>query len=154
MVRFGDYGLGMAKQLTITFDAHRPLDQATFWAALLGYRLPDPPPGFDSWDAWADHQNIPAEERDAIAAIEDPDGVGPRLLFLKVPEDKTVKNRVHLDVHSRSERTGGMAEQQAAVAAEVTRVAALGATEGQSFEEFGAFWTVMTDPEGNEFCIV
>jgi len=87
--------------------------------------------------------------------VIDPDGVGPRLLFQKVPEGKTAKNRVHLDVNvgaglERADRP----ERCRARAAELVE---LGATELRVFEgEEGpgpGFWIVMADPEGNEFCL-
>ena len=67
----------------------------------------------------------------------------PMLSFVTVPEAKTVKNRVHLDVRP----TGSMTE-------EVERVSALGGTVRGYIEEGGSFWTQMRDPEGNEFCIL
>ena len=64
-----------------------------------------------------------------------------RLLFLKVPEGKSVKNRMHLDFHTADR------------AAEVVRLVRLGATAHDTHHEYGIEWTVMTDPEGNEFCV-
>lgn len=77
------------------------------------------------------------------AEIVDPAGGGWRLLFLVVPEGKAVKNRVHLDLRP-----------PVSMAAEVERVVALGATVYRYVEEHGSFWTVMRDPEGNEFCVL
>lgn len=108
---------------TLTFDCADPGMLAGFWSAALGYELE----GIDDDGAW----------------IKDPSGAGFALLFLIVPEGKTVKNRLHLDL--RPPRS--MAE-------EVGRVTALGATEYRYVEEDGSFWTVMLDPEGNEFCIL
>ncbi len=88
---------------------------------------------------------IDPERSDGMfAAAVDPDGIGPRLLAQKVPEGKTAKNRVHLDV-----RVGG----REAVPAEVERLVALGATFHGTFDEHGTYWAVMKDPEGNEFCV-
>jgi hypothetical protein len=84
-----------------------------------------------------------AEVEDDAAWIRDPVGVGWPLLFIVVPEGKAVKNRVHLDLRP----TGSMAK-------EVERVTALGATVFDYVEEHGSFWTVMLDPEGNEFCVL
>jgi predicted enzyme related to lactoylglutathione lyase len=61
--------------------------------------------------------------------------------FIKVPEGKTVKNRVHLDLHAHDRES------------EVQRVIALGATRVDEKDEWDVRWTVMNDPEGNEFCI-
>jgi predicted enzyme related to lactoylglutathione lyase len=68
-------------------------------------------------------------------------GTGPRLLFQVVPEDKVVKNRVHLDV--------AVPDRQA----EIQRLVELGGTRLRDVEEDGEAWTVLQDPEGNEFCI-
>ena len=111
----------------ILFDCNRPSDLATFWQELLGWRRTHEEPG--------------------EVVLEPPagspeDGVAPDLLFLQVPEGKQVKNRLHLDLRPDDQ------------AAEVSRALQLGATEasvGQSGEET---WTVLADPEGNEFCIL
>ena len=131
----------MANQIQITFDAANPPAQAEFWALALGYVLQPPPPGFDSWEAFADANDIPPERRGDFGAVVDPDGNGPRLLFLKVPEGKTAKNRMHLDVVA------------ADPAAHIEALVAAGATKIEDHEEFGTSWTVMNDPEGNEFCV-
>ncbi|HEY8017956.1 MAG TPA: VOC family protein, partial [Actinomycetota bacterium] len=65
------------------------------------------------------------------------------LLFLIVPEGKTVKNRWHLDLSPPS-----------TMAEEVDRLLGAGATAVRRVDEGGSFWTVMTDPEGNEFCVL
>ncbi|MCH8992980.1 MAG: VOC family protein, partial [Acidobacteria bacterium] len=96
--------------------------------------------------------DIPEEDRSKLAATIDPDGVGPRLLFQKVPEGKTVKNRVHLDVNV-TEHGASIEEQRKVIDAEVERLIALGATRFEDFDEPTGTWTVMQDPEGNEFCI-
>lgn len=56
--------------------------------------------GFASWAEWLTHVGVPPEERDGGAYIEDPDGLGPGISFLKAPEPKVAKNRVHLDVQA------------------------------------------------------
>ena len=76
------------------------------------------------------------------AACADPSGVGPRLLFQQVPEDKTVKNRVHLDVRSGDERD-----------ALVARCLEMGATKLWDGQQGPNTWVTLTDPEGNEFCV-
>src|SRR5438445_8660408 len=88
--------MAKVKQVQVTFDCASPRAVAEFWKAVLGYVDPPTPPGFDSWDAF--DASLPAEKRDSAWACQDPDGVGPRLFFQRVPEGKTVKNRVHLDV--------------------------------------------------------
>ena len=88
----------MATPFQVTFDAVEPAQLGAFWAELLGYVEQPPPPGFDSWDAALAAMGVPEGERDGAYGIVDPDGAGPRLFFQRVPEGKTAKNRVHLDV--------------------------------------------------------
>ncbi len=107
----------------LTFDCSDPRRMADFWCAALGYEMDD------------------IDESDAV--IVDPAGVGWSVLFQIVPEGKSVKNRLHLDLRSET----SMAE-------EVERLQGLGATEFRFVEEGGSFWTVMLDPEGNEFCVL
>jgi len=141
----------MALTLQVTFDAGDPGALAAFWAQVLGYMADPPPEGFASWEDWAREQGIPEERWNDQSAIVDPDGAGPRVFFQKVPEGKTAKNRVHLDVRAapgldadaRWERLRGDAE----------RLIAAGATKLYEREERGAFWITMQDPEGNEFCL-
>ncbi|QYJ03471.1 hypothetical protein KUV85_14210 [Nocardioides panacisoli] len=140
------------RQVQVTVDCADPRGLATFWSAMLGYECPAPPPGFDSWDAFAD--TLPAEARNARWATEDPGGVGPRLFFQRVPEEKTVKNRLHLDVRAAPGLEG--ADRMAALEAECERLMVLGAsrvsrTDPELPMELG--FIVMTDPEGNEFCL-
>ncbi len=77
---------------------------------------------------------------------------GPRLFFQKVPEPKTAKNRVHLDVGVGVGITD-RAEHDRVVRARADEVIALGATKLREAEEFGEFWIVLADPDGNEFCL-
>jgi Glyoxalase-like domain len=74
----------MAIQVQATFDAADPQKLAEFWALALGYVMQPPPPGFSSWDEFAEKQHIPRNQW--RAAIIDPDGKGPRLFFQPVPE--------------------------------------------------------------------
>ena len=76
----------MATGIQVVFDCADPLKQAGFWAEALHYRFPEPPAGFGSWHEWAAAQGVPEEHRNDFAAIEDPDGKGPRVFFQKVPE--------------------------------------------------------------------
>ena len=142
----------MSRSFQVTFDALDTAALAAFWGEALGY-VPQPPPdGFDSWDAFADAVGIPEEDRDQLASVVDPDGGGPRILIQKVPEPKTAKNRCHLDIVV-TDRSMESAERKAAIEAEAERLVALGATRGESFDEAIGTWTVMHDPEGNEFCL-
>ena len=142
----------MATKFQVTFDAADPATLAAFWIEALGYQIPPPPEGHDSWDDWARDMGIPEENWNDARAIEDPDGVGPRIFIQKVPEPKTAKNRVHLDVNV-STRGAPLEEKKQAVRAAVDRLVALGATEIETFDSRGEHWIVMQDPEGNEFCI-
>jgi hypothetical protein len=106
----------------LDIDCADPAGLARFWAAALDYKLE---PGDD-----------PAE-----AAITPKDGKGVQLLFLEVPEGKTIKNRLHLDLRPEDQ------------AAEVERLIGLGAMKvdiGQGEQT----WVVLADPEGNEFCVL
>ena len=107
---------------SITFDCHNAGELARFWGDALHYEV-----------------NV---GKYASAAVP-PDGKLPRLLFLDVPEGKTAKNRVHLD----------MSPSDTTMEDEVDRLIALGAQKVEVFEETYGSWTVMLDPEGNEFCV-
>ncbi|WP_422395416.1 VOC family protein [Salinibacterium hongtaonis] len=93
------------------------------------------------------------DDLDARSIAEDPTGVGQRLYFQRVPEAKTVKNRVHLDINA----TPGRRPTPEELDAERDRIVALGASQVAFHEEaWGPFVErhyVMRDPEGNEFCI-
>jgi len=144
----------MARDVQFTFDCADPAKLSAFWAEALGYRLQDPPGGFESWDQALDAMGIPPEKRNDASAVVDPDGSGPRLFFQRVPEPKQVKNRVHLDVRAAPGLEGDA--RMAALEAEAERLAALGAVRLQRHEPtspFGAGHIVMADPEGNEFCL-
>jgi hypothetical protein len=88
------------------------------------------------------------------SASVDPDGAGPRLFFQQVPEGKTAKNRLHLDVRSAPGLEGD--ERMAALETEADRLVALGATRVSRSEPAPPMshgFLVMQDPEGNEFCL-
>lgn len=139
----------MARSIQVTFDARNPHELAEFWAQALDYVLQSPPEGYGSWDDFAHAHEIRPEYRGGIAAIVDPTGLGPRILFLKVPEGKIAKNRVHLDIDVGV----GTDDPHAAVEAHVADLVRLGATYVKRFEEPSGFWIVCQDPEGNEFCV-
>jgi hypothetical protein len=143
----------VAVQLQVTFDAADPPALAAFWGETIGYQEEDPPEGFDSWEAWAEANDLPREERDNYASRVDPDGVGPRLFFQRVPEPKTAKNRVHLDLSVSGGPGTPMEERREKVAAAVERAVAAGATRVKAYDEAGQHWVVLQDPEGNEFCL-
>jgi Glyoxalase-like domain len=144
----------MATGIQVVFDCVDPLKQAGFWAEALHYLMPDPPGDFATWEDWARAQGLPEEHWNDAAAIEDPDGEGPRLFFQKVPEGKVVKNRVHLDLNVSGGRAVVIDERKTIIWTEVERLKALGADDHRgAMEKDGEFWVRMNDPEGNEFCI-
>lgn len=144
----------MATKIQVTFDAHDPDLLSRFWADALHYRVPDPPEGHASWEDWARAEGIPEERWNDASAAEDPDGGGPRLFFQKVPEGKTAKNRMHLDLNASPGPGTAFEEKKRLVDAEVERLKALGATDDRgAIEERGSYWVRMRDPEGNEFCV-
>ncbi|GAA4287460.1 VOC family protein [Georgenia daeguensis] len=143
----------MAATVQITFDAGDPAALARFWAEVLGYELEPPPPGFASWDEALTAWGVPEERRDERSALRDPDGAGPRLFFQRVPEGKTAKNRVHLDVRTASGMRGE--ERMAVLEERCAQLVALGARRVRRFEpdNLDGGHIVMQDPEGNEFCL-
>jgi Glyoxalase-like domain len=143
----------MAIRLQVTFDAADPPALAAFWGEAIGYVEQDPPDGFDSWEAWAVANDLPREDWDKYDSRVDPDGVGPRLYFQRVPEPKTAKNRVHLDLAVSVGRGTPSEEIRRQVAAAVERAVAAGATKLREVDELGEHWVVLQDPEGNEFCM-
>ncbi|MFC4070128.1 VOC family protein [Actinoplanes subglobosus] len=123
--------MGTVRKVQITFDCADPERVARFWCEVLGYVVP------------------PGQSRVAM----DPAGDGPRLYFQRVPEGKTVKNRVHLDVRVGTGLVG--AERLAVLRAESDRLVALGATVFHVLvaDEENESCIVMQDIEGNEFCL-
>jgi hypothetical protein len=139
----------VARRLQITFDARDPHQLCSWWAALLGYEVED---GHDFVSQLLSDGVITEKQvtrrrgrlyfADAVAA-SDPTGDGPRLYFQRVPEPKTAKNRIHLDVPV----------DPSALDREVDRVLALGGSLVGFNSHPGHRWAVMADPEGNEFCL-
>ncbi|MDT0474551.1 VOC family protein [Streptomyces griseoviridis] len=142
----------------LVVDAGDPHAQADFWAAALHYVVEDNSvlvrrlldAGAVPAEATVEHLGRPAF-RDLIA-VRHPDdpfdaesgtGLGRRLLFQRVPEAKTVKNRLHLDLHPGE----GLRD------AETARLESLGARVVRRVAGPGGAWVVMADPEGGEFCV-
>ena len=136
----------------MTVDASDPAALAEFWAFALGYKLQPPPEGFDTWEAFADALDLSEEDRARYAAVVDPNGVGPRVLFQRVPEAKTVKNRWHLDIDI-VDPSLPLEERDSSREAGIGALVDRGATEVERFDLPQGKWVVMTDPEGNEFCV-
>ncbi|MFD1506206.1 VOC family protein [Georgenia yuyongxinii] len=110
---------------SIAIDAHDPRRVADFWAAALG------------WVVLED----PDEE---VVSIGPADGSAPGIDVIPVPDAKSVKNRLHLDL-----RADGSTQAE-----EVDRLLALGATRADVGQGPDVTWVVLADPEGNEFCVL
>jgi hypothetical protein len=143
----------MGFHVQVTFDSTDPDRLARFWATALDYKIQDPPEGFDSWPAFLEAMNVPKDQWDRASAIVDPAGKGPRLFFQKVPEPKTAKNRMHIDLTNPAGRSLSPEERSAVVHAKVAELVEARATRVREHEEMGDHWVVMHDPEGNEFCV-
>ena len=115
--------MATVRQFQVTFDCAVPQRVARFWCEVLGYVVPPPPEGFADWNDF--DRALPVEKQGSAYACVDPTGVGPRLYFQRVPEDKAVKNRVHLDVRIGTGLTG--ADRLDALEAECARLVELGA---------------------------
>ena len=114
----------MSSRLTeLVVDCHDPQRLAAFWCEVLDWRVNE-------------------SEPDIVEIVGDEPG--PTIVFLKVPEPKTVKNRVHIDVNARDR------EQ----AEEVERLIGLGARRVDIGQGDDVSWVVLADPEGNEFCVL
>jgi hypothetical protein len=142
----------MAKRLQVVIDSADPDTLARFWAEATGYVMQSPPDGFATWQDWLRKAGIPETSWNDASAIVDPAGVGPRIFFQRVPEEKAGKNRLHLDINQGKPGDEPSA-RRTAIEAESRRLSGLGATVVQPFDQRGEFWIVMRDPEGNEFCI-
>jgi hypothetical protein len=143
--------MASVRQFQVTFDCEEPERVARFWCEVLGYVVPPPPEGFDTWGDV--DRALPPERRGSAFACVDPCGAGPRLFFQRVPEGKVGKNRLHLDVRVGSGLVGE--ERVAALEAECARLAGLGAVRVRLLRADGVDESclVMQDVEGNEFCL-
>lgn len=124
----------MPSRLTeITVDCAEPQRLAEFWCAALGFTVIDSRPDLIEIGSWE-----PTVER--VRAEQMP----PTVLFVRVPEGKTSKNRLHLDLSP----IDGTTEE------EVDRLCGLGAQRVDVGQRGDEGWTVLADPEGNEFCVL
>src|SRR5687768_9499501 len=98
------YRGSMATPIQVVIDCADPARLAAFWAAALGYQVQPPPEGFETWEDALRSWGVPKDAWNSRSAVVDPDGEGPRIFFQQVPEPKTVKNRVHLDVNAGGPR--------------------------------------------------
>jgi hypothetical protein len=108
----------------LVVDSLNPERIARWWAEVLDYRI--------------------TEADEEVVEIAGPPGAGPTIVFLKVPEEKSVKNRIHIDV-SATDR-----EQEA----ELQRLLDLGAEPTDVGQGEDVSWKVLRDPDGNEFCLL
>ena len=142
----------MYTKIQITFDAAEPEKLAEFWGLALGYVTEPPPEGFASWDEFAQSVGIPEAEYGDVASRVDPAGEGPRLYFQRVPEGKTAKNRVHLDVRVAGREVRGE-QRKRLVSEHVERLIQAGATPAWRTDNVRGTSVTLYDPEGNEFCV-
>jgi hypothetical protein len=140
----------MALDFQVVIDCAAPHELADWWAEALGWQVEPQDEAFIRRLVTAGH----ASEADTTthqgalvwkvgAAITSPDPGRPRVLFQLVPEGRTVKNRLHLDLRVGAERRE----------AEVARLVAAGAKELHRATQGPYEWATLADPEGNEFCV-
>jgi len=124
----------MASRFTeLVVDCHDPEGLAAFWSAVLDFTVIDRSDGKVEIGSWE-----PTVEE--VRARQ----TAPTVVFVRVPEGKAAKNRLHLDVSPVDRST----EE------EVTRLLGLGATRADVGQGADSSWVVMADPEGNEFCVL
>ena len=151
-------GRTSARRIQITVDCADPDLLCAFWSRVLGYQIQGPPQGFENWTEYWLEQGIPADELGHDIGndrISDPAGVGPAFWFQQVPEPKTVKNRIHLDISASGGAPMPLPVRRQRVDAEVERLLGLGASRNRVLSVDGVdhYGVVMQDPEGNEFCV-
>ncbi|MEU1347869.1 VOC family protein [Streptomyces sp. NPDC005795] len=117
----------------LVIDCHDPERLAAFWCEVLDFKVIERAQGKVEIGSW-----VPTVEE--VRARQMP----PTLVFIQVPEGKTVKNRLHLDVSPIDDSTDN----------EVTRLLGLGAATVDVGQGSGRSWVVMADPEGNEFDVM
>jgi hypothetical protein len=136
----------------VVIDCAAPHPLADWWAEALGWEVEPQDEGFiqSMVDQGFATEDQTTRHHDKLvwatgAAILHPEGTdrAPRILFVQVPEAKTVKNRVHLDLRGSGDPT----------TAELDRLVALGATRVGEGQQGPNSWVVLTDPEGNELCL-
>jgi hypothetical protein len=142
----------------LTIDANNPELLAGFWQQALGWDL-TPPAEVEGEPTWWTHYRERLGDRAAFTdRLFDPAGAGPPLWFQKVPEGKAGKNRLHLDLYPTA-RDNSLTQDRRIelVDAKVGELVALGATVKHRIREDDPadpeYYTVLQDPEGNEFCV-
>ena len=138
-----------ATRIQIVFAAKDPERLAAFWRTALNYDVEPPPPGYDTWEAFAADHDIDLTAGSDIDSAIDPEGVGPRLLFER--DTPRASGVVHLDVNAAAGKP--LAERKVLIDAEVERLRRAGATKTKVVDREDQYWIEMEDPEGNWFCV-
>jgi hypothetical protein len=125
------------KWYTVVIDCQDLHAQARWWADVLDWQL--------AFEADSEAAIVPKHEQDRPLSAEEWPAVGPGMVFVPVPEGKTIKNRLHIDLapHITDDRD-----------ALIDSLLARGATRVDVGQDESASWTVLADPEGNEFCVL
>ena len=145
----------MTTAWSLTIDCADVSAVAPFWMLALGYAERPPPAGWGSWEDWLAAQGVPEEEWHDVAYLADPEGRLPSVSFLRVPEPKTVKNRVHLDLQVSGGRDVPPQVREERIRAKVAELVAAGGTIAwEAPGPAGLDHVTVRDPEGNELCVV
>ena len=122
---------------TTVIDCHDVGAQSRWWAEAIGWK--------SVYEADDEVVLVPSYVTEELLAATPWDEIGPGLVFVRVPDDKTVKNRLHIDLapHTDDDRD-----------AEIERLLAMGATRADIGQSINSTWDVFLDPEGNEFCVL
>ena len=145
----------MTTPWTLTFDCTDVPTMRGFWRLALGYVEPTPPEGWTTWEDWLRDMEVPEEEWGDGGGLDDPGGVLPDISFLKVPEGKTAKNRLHIDLQVSGGRHLDAGIRRQRIEGKVEDLIAAGGTVLDRQLQAGVLdHVVMADPEGNEFCVV
>jgi hypothetical protein len=122
---------------TVVIDCHDVKKQARWWAEALDWKV--------VYDTEDECVIVPSWVDETVRRTTPWERVGPGMVFVPVPEGKSVKNRLHIDLapHTSQDRD-----------AEIARLERLGATRVDVGQPAEVSWTVLSDPEGNEFCVL
>lgn len=152
---------GMENSWQLVIDCADPQRMVEFWSQAMHY-IPEPPPAPHA--TWREHwqaMGVPEDELgpgvgDLPESLVDPQGHGPRWWFQQVPEAKSIKNRLHVDLLVGGGRSVEFEVRRQRADQEAQRLVALGATIRQVMDlpEMDHFAVCMADPEGNEFDVV
>lgn len=152
---------GMENSWQLVIDCTDPRTMVEFWSQAMHY-IPEPPPTpHTTWREYWQAMGVPDNELppgvgDVPESLIDPQGRGPRWWFQQVPESKSIKNRLHVDLLVGGGRSIPFEKRKITVNSEAERLVALGATirSVMDLPEMDHFAVCMADPEGNEFDVV